>query len=122
MTGHHVIASTPRRAQASSSPKPCGTHGRSPATRLDNDEHGARLTGVMADSVYMGRPRPRTVSRTCPARGARSRLGSRMRRSRASQPNHGVSDPANGARVTNALTGGVAHAMVWVLSAIAMGN
>jgi hypothetical protein len=55
LTGHHAIAERPRRAQASSSPKPCGTHGRSGATRLDDDEHSAMLIGVMAGSTCTGR-------------------------------------------------------------------
>jgi hypothetical protein len=45
-----------------------------------------------------------------------------MHRSRASQPNHGVSDPAQPRGLPKRVTRRVAHAMVWALSVITIGD
>ena len=44
LTGHHAIAERARRAQASSSPEPCGTHGRSASDEAGCARHAHRTT------------------------------------------------------------------------------
>ena len=78
------------------------------ATRLDDDEHGAILTGVMAGSM--------SAASNVSCGGARSRPHLMHAYVAASQPNHGVSDPSKGRGLHTRLTGGVAHAMVCAVS------
>jgi hypothetical protein len=99
---HLNITSRPSRKCRKVAPRTVIVNARSraertvgaPATRLDDDEHGAILTGVMAGSM--------SGASNVSCGGARSRPHLMHANVAASRPNHGVSDPSERARAPDA--------------------